>query len=242
MRIPLHAAVDVLATHASGLIAFNKPAAVMSHPNLPGACRNALCTVPYDHDEECYEWLDADGNTQRLWLLNRLDSPTSGIVLGSVNPKTAEKVRTIFRERRAQKRYLAVVRGFDFEPKTGTWRDTLAKQHDSRGFVRSHQDGRGKSAITGFRWLKSDRHRLDLALIELTPETGLTHQLRVQCAKHRHPILGDKTYGDFKFNRELKQRTGFNRLALHAAYLEIPLPDGKFRVSAPIPQDFLTFF
>lgn len=245
MKIPFHAAVDILSQHPCGLFALNKSAGLLSHPNLPGACKQALLTVPYLEDEECYVWQDEDSVTHRFWLLNRLDSPTSGIVIGSTDFTVTQWVRQIFRDRKAQKTYLAIVRGFDFHPKIGCWTDHLTKVKDDRGFVRARHDGHetGKTAVTRFRYLRADKRRLNLSLIELSPETGLTHQLRVQCAKHRYPILGDKTYGDFTFNRNIKTQAGFNRLALHASRIEIPLPDhGSFTASAPMPDDFKLLF
>ena len=62
------------------------------------------------------------------------------------------------------------------------------------------------------------------SLIQLEPLTGRTHQLRVQCAQHHFPILGDKTYGDFKCNRRLRTE----RLFLHANSIEFVLGEQKF--------------
>lgn len=80
--------------------------------------------------------------------------------------------------------------------------------------------------------------------MKLEPLTGLTHQLRVQCAKHGMPILGDATYGDFKANRRLRAASGIGRLFLHCSqtvlHLEMAGNAADFSASAPLPESFNT--
>jgi 23S rRNA-/tRNA-specific pseudouridylate synthase len=82
-----------------------------------------------------------------------------------------------------------------------------------------------------------------LTLLELTPHTGRTHQLRVQCQKRRLPIVGDTTYGDFAKNRTFSQKSSSNRLFLHASSISIqlgkPFTTGTFTASSPTPKAFL---
>ncbi|MFR6034480.1 MAG: hypothetical protein ACLUKN_15700 [Bacilli bacterium] len=79
-------------------------------------------------------------------------------------------------------------------------------------------------------------------MAELTPQTGLTHQLRVQAAKHAVPILGDATYGNFKINKLVRARTKINRLFLHCAKteLKINIADKQicFCAEVPPPESF----
>jgi 23S rRNA-/tRNA-specific pseudouridylate synthase len=76
------------------------------------------------------------------------------------------------------------------------------------------------------------------------PVTGRTHQLRVQCSKHGHPIVGDRTYGKFSFNREIKTETGVKRLLLHSTETTLRYAyRGKareFRAESPMPDAFNT--
>jgi 23S rRNA-/tRNA-specific pseudouridylate synthase len=99
-------------------------------------------------------------------------------------------------------------------------------------------------AITHFSSGDKGQGALDLVILNLEPKTGRTHQLRVQCAEHGHPILGDKTYGNFDGNKALGSERGFKRLFLHAASIELTIQcDGKaanFSVSAPLPAEFTT--
>jgi tRNA pseudouridine65 synthase len=80
-------------------------------------------------------------------------------------------------------------------------------------------------------------------LIELTPRTGRSHQLRVQCAHRRLPIVGDATYGDFGGNRALAKETGVKRLCLHSHETRFDYEhEGravKFVATAPTPAEFL---
>jgi 23S rRNA-/tRNA-specific pseudouridylate synthase len=82
-----------------------------------------------------------------------------------------------------------------------------------------------------------------MALIELVPRTGRSHQLRVQCA-HRHlPIVGDATYGNFTANRALAKATGVKRLCLHSHSTRFDYEHAgrvvKFSATAPTPAEFL---
>jgi 23S rRNA pseudouridine955/2504/2580 synthase len=79
-----------------------------------------------------------------------------------------------------------------------------------------------------------------LAIIRLQPQTGRTHQLRVQCALRGISIVGDKNYGDFTFNRKIARATKVDRLCLHAGEIEFKLVvDGvtiNFFADSPIPR------
>ena len=71
----------------TGLIALYKPSLIKSHPNTNTPDTKSLLTCIYDHNNECY--IDKDNNNKKLWLLNSLDSITSGIILVSSNEITA---------------------------------------------------------------------------------------------------------------------------------------------------------
>ena len=62
-----------------GLVALEKPAGALSHPSAEES-RRSLLMSDYDLKEECYQWIDGAGKTRRAWLINRLDSPTSGVI------------------------------------------------------------------------------------------------------------------------------------------------------------------
>ena len=82
-----------------------------------------------------------------------------------------------------------------------------------------------------------------LALLRLSPKTGRTHQLRVQCAKRKLPIIGDRTYGNFQLNRKYAKQFKCDRLFLHATKLKVKISQkGKtefmWEVVSPLPPAF----
>ena len=81
-----------------------------------------------------------------------------------------------------------------------------------------------------------------VSLIRLEPQTGRSHQLRVQCAKRGLPIVGDKTYGNFAANRLFARAGGARRMFLHSleVSLDYSLGGAKFGFSAvaPLPPEF----
>lgn len=240
--LPLGPGVRVLAAHASGLVALEKPEGVMAHPNTPDGARNALLTAAYDADAECYRFADASGASRRVWLLNRLDSPTSGVLLAATDEATARAVKALFAGREIDKTYLAVVKGAGITPPAGVWRDRLDKRH-AANHVRAAAGASGLEAVTHYDRLRTNRELPALSLIRLEPKTGRTHQLRIQSATHGHPIVGDKTYGDFTLNKALAARDRrLDRLFLHCARTALRFALGgrtvDFVAESPTPPEF----
>lgn len=241
-ELPLGPGVRVLTEHAAGLFALEKPAGVLSHPNEPGAAKNALLTAPYDETRECYSWTDATGATRRAHLLNRLDSPTSGVVLIATDASLADQVRELFSGREVAKTYHAVVKGARILPSRGEWRDLLKKSRTG-DFVRASAGSGGIESLSFFAHERSNKDLPGLSLLRLEPKTGRTHQLRIQAALHGHPILGDKTYGDFGLNKATAARDAkFNRLFLHCSRTEFSYrfagAEHRFVAESPLPDAF----
>jgi 23S rRNA pseudouridine955/2504/2580 synthase len=168
--------------------------------------------------------------TPGLELAHRLDRETSGVLVLAKDRPTLMQLHELFRGEGAKKTYLALVRGH--------WPDGL-REVDApleKGTVRGGERivevrGDGKPSRTRFRAVK----KLEgCTLVEASPITGRTHQIRVHAAYKNHPIAGDDKYGDGQFDRTLKQH-GLNRLFLHAARIE--LASFKLRVEAPLPPE-----
>jgi tRNA pseudouridine65 synthase len=240
--VPLGPGVEVIEAHPCGLAALGKPAGVLSHPNRSGEEKRSLIAAPYDTEAQHFAWTDASGAARRVWLLHRLDSATSGVVLVAAEETVAAAVRAAFEKRTVEKRYLALVLGHMRE-KSALWRDTMNVRRDS-GIVRARDDGR-LPAETAVRCVRLIPGPPALSLLELEPHTGRTHQLRHQCARRRLPIVGDQTYGNFPVNRDLARRFGTDRLFLHAhsVRLEFTLASGRIRFAAeaPPPEEFRAF-
>lgn len=238
-HLPLCPGVQVLNTDSNTtLFALNKPEGIKSHPNKPGIDKNSLIHAPYDLDNECYLCDLPDGQQIQVYLLNRLDSPTSGVILLCLDLKLALEIHNLFKNHKIQKTYLAIVKGI---PRVlySTWRNRLSSEkHEEK--VRTQKGGE-RVAETKFQ-LVSQNKLLGISLLKLMPITGFTHQLRVQGSLHKHPILGDKTYGDFPFNKDIQKQTSLKRLFLHSSEISLKYnylgKEHAFKAKSETPKEF----
>jgi len=172
-----------------------------------------------------------------LWLIHRLDQDTSGVLLAAKNKKSVTACRNAFEERKVKKTYIALVSRRPMPPH-GIWRDTLMEQRSSSG-VRSAINYAGKpNAFLNYK-MKEYFPKYNLSLLEIELLTGKTHQIRVQSTYRGHPVVGDRIYGNFTLNRELKAALGLRRMFLHAWKLAFPHPtNGKLlAIESPLPED-----
>ena len=238
-QLPLNVGVHLLAYNEDGLVALEKPFGALSHPNVSGDNRRSLLVADYDFEEECYYWTDDTGVSRRAWLINRLDSPTSGVILLGLNLGISQAIKKEFATHHVTKIYYALVRG---TPKTpvGEWADNLKK--DVRRGNRLVKRGQVVSAKTRYQTVNSPTGGFPIILIKLLPLTGRTHQLRVQCKMHGLPIVGDRTYGNFSFNKEVAMRTQNKRMMLHSSETIVNYSfKGKvrqFKATSELPEDF----
>jgi 23S rRNA-/tRNA-specific pseudouridylate synthase len=238
-ELPLNKGVHILVHNEDGLLALNKPAGAMSHPNKAADNERALLVADYDLEEECYHWTNNAGIERRVWLINRLDSPTSGVILLGLNPDISNTVKVQFATHKVNKTYYALVRGTPKVP-AGSWSDQLKK--DMHVGKRTMKKARVVPAKTRFQKVKSPTGGFPVTLLKLMPVTGRTHQLRVQCKMHGLPIVGDRTYGSFSFNREVSMLTQTKRMMLHSGKTHVHYSyKGRvrdFEASAELPEDF----
>lgn len=183
---------------------------------------------------------------QKLYLLHRLDSATSGLLLLADNAALADSIRTAFAQGGVRKTYLALCAasaGIRAGQK-GRWSDRLQREHQGAGgnVVHVRTSGSGVSAVTDFLCRATAPRNHAFALLELHPISGRTHQLRVHCAQHQLPILGDAKYGDFRLNRAVAKETGHKRLFLHATALALDFVHGgnrlRLQFTSPQPPQF----
>lgn len=241
--LPLGREVTVITRDENGLAALQKPAGVLSHPNEPGDEPRSLLNARYTVDGEFFEWVDAAGAMRRLWLLNRLDSATSGVILAAATEKLATEIRAQFKRKQVRKVYFAVVFGTPRQP-VELWRDLLAVDKKG-GRIRTATSAGHVPAESRMSVAKAGRAQGGLpkvTLIKLEPRTGRSHQLRVQCAKRHLPIVGDQTYGDFAANRAFAKLAGTKRLFLHSAETGFDYEFGGkrfvFSARAELPAEF----
>lgn len=234
--------VTLLERDVNGIVALSKPAGVLSHPNEPTDAPRSLLTAHFDAAGECYRWNSADGGEpQRLWLLNRLDSATSGVILLAADEDLAREIRSQFKRKQVAKVYQALVFGKPVRP-VDVWRDRLAVVKKG-GRIRAdasagHIPAECKMTVVRARGVGAGA----FALLQLEPRTGRSHQLRVQCAKRHLPIVGDQTYGDFGRNREFAKQSGEKRLFLHSLATRFTYEwkgrEYRFAATAPLPEAF----
>jgi tRNA pseudouridine65 synthase len=237
--LPLAAGVKLLVQDANGLAAFDKPAGVLSHPNGSEDEARSLLTCRYDKEAQCFNWKNPEGAIRQLWLLNRLDSATSGVILTASSEQLAKVIREHFARKQVRKAYNALVFGHPHTRKE-VWRDLLAINKKS-GLIRAATVGNIPSE-THFEVIRHAQKNFSTTLIRLEPRTGRSHQLRVQCAKRHLPIIGDQTYGDFGLNREFAKANKTKRLFLHsldtAFTYELGGKKFPFHAAAPLPPEF----
>jgi len=239
--LPLGREVQVLAQDSNGLAALAKPAGLLSHPNTRGEEAKSLLNARYETEGEFYQWEREGGGVAKLWLLNRLDSATSGVILVSADEKLATAVRLHFRQKRVHKVYNALVFGKPSQA-AQLWRDRLAVEKRA-GHIRTVATGHIPAECRmSLQRLGRPGHETR-TLLRLEPLTGRSHQLRVQCAKRNLPIIGDQTYGDFARNREFAKATREKRLFLHSLETEFDYEyQGRrwhFAANAPLPEEFV---
>jgi 23S rRNA-/tRNA-specific pseudouridylate synthase len=240
--LPLGRDVRLLTRDANGLAAFAKPAGVLSHPNTPKDEARSLLQSRYDLESEAYRWTDAAGAPRQLCLLNRLDSATSGVILAAENEALAHEIRAQFQRKKVRKIYLALVFGRPHVARQ-VWRDRLVIE--KRGATVRTQRGGHIPAECEVSVAQSGGRDSGLTLLRLEPRTGRSHQLRVQCAEHHLPIVGDQTYGNFPKNREFAKATGLKRLCLHSLETDFIYEwKGRkfpFAARAEMPEEFVPF-
>ncbi len=159
----------------------------------------------------------------RAGIVHRLDRATSGVMICAKTPEALKKLQRQFAQRKTKKTYFAVVSGTFKQPEAII---DMPVARNPKAPATFRVDSNGKSAVTHYRVVHEDDKR---SLVELKPETGRTHQLRVHLSHLGHPIVGDYMYGG-----EPNQR-----MLLHAHSLEITLPDSERKVFvAPTPVAF----
>lgn len=162
-----------------------------------------------------------------LGVVHRLDKPVSGVLLFARTSKAAARLSEQFREGSVEKTYWAVVEG-DVQRQAGSLEDWLYRDREA-GRVKVVEPGDEGAKQALLHYQKKAGHG-GLTWLELRPQTGRTHQLRVQLAHHGHPIYGDAKYGAV--------HTFGQGIALHARALTFlhPVRYDPVTITAEVPQ------
>jgi tRNA pseudouridine32 synthase/23S rRNA pseudouridine746 synthase len=181
-------------------------------------------------------WAFAKGKGARPRLVHRLDRDTSGVILTArTKPAAGFLGKALMARRGFTKTYLALVAPGPPEPRSGRIEVPLRREEIGREAYMVVCDPDPPDAQPSTSLYRTLATGEGVALLELRPETGRMHQLRVHLAHIGLPILGDARYG----GALTLAGQPVPRLMLHAAALAFPHPEGGVRtVEAPVPDDF----
>ena len=173
-----------------------------------------------------------------LELVHRLDRDTSGCLLIAKKRSALRSLHEQFRKDTVTKSYLALLSG-QWARKKLVVNQPLQKNVSKGGERMVVISQHGKESETLFRRLQLFK---DATLVEVSPKTGRTHQIRVHAAYLSHPIVGDERYGFDDINKVFKNR-GYKKMFLHAETLQFQHPDTgmTLKISAPLPQQFIDY-
>ncbi|MCL4845349.1 MAG: RluA family pseudouridine synthase [Acidobacteria bacterium] len=199
-----------------------------------------LLTVPLPADPEAESVADRvaehwrSHGRRRPAVVHRIDRDTSGLVVFARTPEAQSALKAQFLDRRAERTYLAVVRGHP-APAVGIWRDWL--KWDDRVLRQRAATVRTRGAVEAICHYRIAEVFEGASLVEVRLETGKQHQIRAQAWHHGHPLVGERSYID---EGEAAATPAFGRQALHAWRLGLEHPvDGRpLRFEAPVPADF----
>ncbi|RYH31183.1 RNA pseudouridine synthase [archaeon] len=248
---------------ALSLLALDKEAGVLSHPNPRGgnssSSKSPSCLINgnYNFNHEVYT-SNMDGQQYKTWLLHRLDKDTSGVILAAFDDKVAKEVKRYFKDRKVHKEYFSLVVGKPMCKRDAIWEDRYEKSFSTLNHTRAIRATSGSSinnALTAVTEVTVESYipEFNLSLLRMRPITGFAHQLRYQCAQRYVPILGDEVYGDFQANKKIFQAmklkyggftnrklSDYKRLYLHAHSIEFDVgwTGEQFKATSPLPAAF----
>ena len=222
------------------LLGINKPGNLLVHAKGRFVRENLIYQLRTYHDPPM----------PHVNLINRLDKETSGVIMLAKDKDTLREMSRQFAVGEVTKTYLAIVHGSP-NPVSGTISLPIGKikepgKGDHFGVV---EDG-GKTAVTHYETLQTCSIRLNgnsaqnVSLLQLTPKTGRTHQLRVHTKALGHPIVADKRYGIS--DEAIRTKNGellLKRQALHCAATSFihPHTGVKCLIEAPLHPDINQF-
>lgn len=169
-----------------------------------------------------------------LGLPHRLDRPATGVMIFAKDYRTTRRLGQQFEKRKVHKVYWACAQG-RIAPDTGTWEDFVYKIPGvPRAEVVGQDHPQGRKAVLHYRVLTAADWG---TWLEITLETGRTHQIRVQAASRGHPLLGDAQYGSTAPFGPQDEDLRLRPIALHARSLTFrhPVSKDKITIAAPPP-------
>ncbi len=204
------------------LMVIDKPAGLTVHP-APGHPTHTLVNAILSH----LPTLPDTGDHLRPGIVHRLDKDTSGLMIVAKNSTAHLNLAAQFKSRSIAKAYLALVKGH-LTPEDGVIEAAIGRDRNHRERMAIVAEGRGRPARTQYHVV---RYIDNYTLLEVKPETGRTHQIRVHLAAIGYPVVGDKVYG--------VKSPHLSRQFLHASRLGFHLPStGEYvEFQSELPPD-----
>ncbi len=204
------------------LLVVDKPAGLTVHP-APGHPNHTLINAILAHVPS----LPESDDSKRPGVVHRLDRDASGLMVVAKNKEAQFNLIGQFKARSVVKAYLVLVEG-QLTPDDGVIEAPLGRDPRHRKRMAVAAEGEGREARTNYHVL---RHIGGYSLIEVRPETGRTHQIRVHLSAIGYPVFGDRVYG--------AKSDKLPRLFLHACRLGFKLPStGEYKeFTSKLPPD-----
>ena len=202
------------------LLVVDKPAGLPVHP-APGHPSHTVANAVLSY----LPTLAKDADSLRPGIVHRLDKDTSGLLIIAKNRLAQANLSQQFKSRIVKKTYITLVQG-KLTPEKGTIEAAIGRDPSHR--QRMAITAKGREARTEYKVIE---YIGNYSFLEIKPETGRTHQIRVHLAAIGFPVVGDTTYG-LKSSR-------FPRQFLHASKITFKLPsnDKEITLESPLPPD-----
>lgn len=223
------------------IIVLEKPAGLLVHPTHRQE-KDTLVDWLLEYYPDIKSAKDGVGeDPNRPGIVHRLDRDTSGLLVIAKNNNSFKSLKEQFasgakslsdpqQEKEVTKKYLALVVGHPKEDK-GTITKTIGMSRKDYRKRTTLLDEYSKKAWTEYEVIKKYKN---YSLLEVTPKTGRTHQIRIHLSSIGHPLAGDKQY---KFKRQICPK-GLDRHFLHAKYLKFYQIDGRImEFNSELPKD-----
>jgi len=206
------------------LLVVAKPAGLVVHP-APGHTSGTLVNALLARAGRL------PGDAERPGIVHRLDAGTSGLMIVAIDDDAYAALQRMLRTHAIERTYLALVEG-----------TPSASGEIDAPLGRSPRNRKKIAVVAGGREARTTYRRIETfaetSLVEVMPQTGRTHQIRVHLAAAKHPVVGDAVYGR---DRKLAARLGLLRPFLHSAKLAFdhPVTGERVTLEEPLPGDLV---
>lgn len=217
------------------LVAIDKPAGLLCHRSKIDKRANEFAI------QKLRNQID-----QEVFLVHRLDRPTSGVLLFALNSATARDLSRQIAHHEFKKQYRAIVRGHP--PQKGRWEEALLEKTDRKCDRRIRKNKLPQPAVTEFETQSAWEIPISISRyptsryseVLIKPLTGRRHQIRRHFNHMAYPLIGDTSHGDRRHNRLFREQFGISGLLLVACNLEFrhPISGNWIQVQAKPNQAF----